>query len=170
VLAWFVLAGCATPPAAPADQPPVFTVTAERDGNTLTVGFEGETAVIDVRSERGIGQGMVELASGTMPPKIVVRLHLKGLEGFRLSYDETVITAQVPSVGRVTIFQSLVSPKGAESAIAVDSPFWLENRIVSDQPGPAIPLNQGYFELTLPQDFFNTGQRAFSLQWVDFYR
>jgi hypothetical protein len=49
-------------------------------------------------------------------------------------------------------------------------PFWLDIQIVSDQAAPHIPLDQGYFEITLPKGFLDEGRRAFSIGWIDFYR
>lgn len=170
LLVCLLTAGCATLPAAPAIQPPVFTVTAAGEGDEVTVSLEGETAIIDVHSQSGIGQATVELVSGEMPQKIILRLHLKGLERFRLAYDQTVITAQVSSTGGGAMVQTVVSPNGEETPIASDSPFWLDSRIVSDQTPPTIPLDQGYFELSLPQDFLTAGHRAFTMRWIDFYR
>lgn len=170
LLACLLTAGCATPPAAPDIQPPIFTVTAEGEGDEVTVSVEGETAIIDVHSQSGIGQATVELVSGAPPQKIILRLHLKGLERFRLAYDQTVITAQVSSTDSGAIIQTVVSPNGDETLIASDSPFWLDSRIVSDQTPPTIPLDQGYFEIALPQDFLAAGYRAFAIRWIDFYR
>jgi len=166
----FLLAGCVAPPAAPQTQPPAFTVTAEGEGDEVTVSLEGETAIVNVHSRSGIGRAAVEQVSGAPPKTIVLRLHLKGLEGFRLAYDQTVITVEVSSRDSGRVRQAVLSPAGAERPIASDSPFWLESRIVSGQTPPQIPLDQGYFELSLPKDFLDTGQRAFSLQWIDFYR
>src|SRR5574341_1910567 len=127
-------------------------VKAEGEGNSLTVKAEGETVIVDVNSRRGIGSATVEHASGPMPKKIVVRLRLKGLEEFRLSYDRTVITARVSSSDSRNITQSVGPPGGDDRPITPDSPHWMAIKIVSDQSPPRIPLSQGSFEVTLPKD------------------
>lgn len=145
-------------------------VKAEGEGNSLTLKAEGEAVIVDVHSRSGIGSATVEHVSGPLPEKIVVRLHLKGLEEFRLSYDRTVITARVSSSDGRNIVQSVDPPGGDERPIAPDSPFRMEVKIASDQVAPRIPLEQGSFEITLPKDVLGKGRRSFSIRWVDFYR
>ena len=63
---------------------PRFTITAEGDGNKLTVSAAGETVIMDVHSRSGIGSATAELVSGTLPENILLRLHLAGLEPGRV--------------------------------------------------------------------------------------
>ena len=168
--ACILLAGCAAPPGAPETPIPVFNVAAEGDGNELTMSAEGETVLVDVQSQSGIGSATIELVSGTFPPNIVLRLHMKGLEEFRLSYDETTITASVSSRDSGSVIQSVTSPEEGERPITPDSPSWLDIAIVSDPATPHIPLDQGYFEITLPKGLLTGADSSFSIQWIDFYR
>lgn len=52
------------------------------------------------------------------------------------------------------------------------SPFWADIRIVGGDGKPAkeIPLKDGYFEMTLPQAFFDNNPKSITLNWIDFYR
>jgi hypothetical protein len=136
----------------------------------VTVSAEGETIVINVHSTSGIGTATIEAEPGAPLANILVRLHLQGLEGFHFSYDQTVITAQSPGSGRDDIPQSVRLSGGAETFITSDSPYWLDVRLVSDQPTPQVPLDNGYFEVRLPEEFQRAGRRSFSIQWIDFYR
>jgi hypothetical protein len=145
-------------------------VKAEGEGNSLTVKSEGGAVIVDVRSRSGIGSATVERAPGPAPKKVVIRLWLKGLEEFRLSYDRTVITARVSSSDSRNITQSVDPPGGDERPITPDSPRWMEIKIVSDRAAPRIPLEQGHFEITLPKDVLGKGRRSFSIRWIDFYR
>jgi hypothetical protein len=80
-----LLAGCGAPTDPPSAAPrPVFNTTAEGDGNALKISA-GDPVVVEVRSQSGIGAGLVELVSGAPPANIIVRLHLRGLEQFRYS-------------------------------------------------------------------------------------
>jgi hypothetical protein len=65
--------------------------------------------------------------------------------------------------------KSLTSP-GEWQTIEPDNPSWLDIIIVSDQATPEIPLTQGYFEITLPEDLLTEAGKSFSIQWIDFYR
>jgi hypothetical protein len=153
-----------------AQEVPVFQVKAEGDGANATISIQDKTAVLDIHSRSGIGSATIERVSGPAPEKIVVRLRLKGLEEFRLSYDRTVIIARVSSSDSRNITQSVDPPGGDERSLTPDSPHWMEIRIVSDQSPPRIPLRQGSFEITLPKDVLGKGRRSFSIRWIDFYR
>ena len=149
---------------------PVLQVKAEGQGNTAVSSMQDNTAVFDIHSRSGIGRATVEHVSGSLPDTIVVRLHLKGLEEFRLSYDRTVITARVSSSAGRNIVQSVDLPGGAERRVTPDSPFWLKVKLASAQAMPRMPLDQGRFEITLPKDVLGKGRRSFSMRWIDFYR
>ena len=170
LLAGSLTAGCAAPLGAPETPAPVIRVTAEGDGNKLTVSSEAETAIIDVQSQSGIGFATIELVSGVFPENILLRLHVKGLEEFQLTYGGTVISASVSSRDSGSVIQSVASPEEGERPITPDSPSWLDIAIVSDPATPRIPLDQGYFEITLPKGLLSAGDRSFSIQWIDFYR
>jgi hypothetical protein len=176
-----VMFGCTVPPVAPeaqvrllTDTPeaqvPHFALAADSDGNELMVSAQGETTLIDVRSQSGIGSGTVELVSGAPPQNIVVRLYLKGLEQFRLSYDGTVVTASVTGNDIDSLIESATLSEGGERPITPDSPLWLDIRTGSSQATPQIPLDQKHFEIRLPKDLLHDGRRSFSIRWIDFFR
>jgi hypothetical protein len=154
----------------PEARAPLFVFTTDSDGNELTVSAEGETTLIEVHSQSGIGSATVELVSGAPPENIVLRLHLKGLEEFRLTFDKTVIVARVSSGDVGSVDEIAILPGGEEQSITPDSPLWLDIRIVSGQATPQIPLDQGRFEIALPRDFLHDEHRSFSIRWIDFYR
>ena len=170
LLPCILMAGCATPPGVPETPAPVFRLTAEGNGNELTVSTEGETAIVDVQSQSGIGSATIKLVSGEFPENIVLRLHIQGLEEFSLSYNETTITASVSSSDSRSVFQSVASPEEGERSITPDSPSWLDIVLVSDQAATHVPIDQEYFEITLPEGLLRVGDRSFSIQWIDFYR
>lgn len=165
-----LIAGCGMPPGASETRPPVFTAAAEGNGNELKVNVEGGTTVIDVQSQSGIGAATVELVSGTPPETIVVRLHVNGLESFRLSYQQTAITAAVSSSDSQNVLQEVSLPDSGTSPLTSGSPLWLDIRAVSQQATPTIPLQQGYFEIRLPKGLLSDRQRSFAIRWIDFYR
>jgi hypothetical protein len=59
-----------------------------------------------------------------------------------------------------------------ESPLDVESPYWMEIRMVGSdgKPSKAIPLKNGYFELQLPKTFFEGNPKSFKMEWNDFYR
>jgi hypothetical protein len=165
-----LMTGCAASTGTPETLPPIFTITAEGNGNEMTVSAQGNTFVFDVYSQGGIGSGTVEFISGTPPKNIVIRLHLKGLEEFQLSCEGTTIIASVSSAANHEVIQSVISPEGSEQPITADTPFWMEIRKMSDQSiSPTMP-DSGYFEIATPKDLMREGYRSFSIRWIDFYR
>ena len=59
---------------------------------------------------------------------------------------------------------------GTESPLLPGNPLWMEIQIISEQAAQKIPLEQGYFEVTIPQEFIQNAGRTFEIQWIDFYR
>ena len=165
-----LLTGCAMSTGTPETRPPIFTVTADGEGNEMTASAQGDTSVFNVYSRSGIGSGTVEFISGTPPKNIVVRLHLKGLEEFRLVYKKTTMIASVSSGASHEEIQSVISPEGSEQPITSDSPFWMEIRKISDQSASLDASDFGYFEIAMPKDFIREGYRSFSIRWIDFFR
>jgi hypothetical protein len=147
-----------------------FAIATDSDGNELTENAQGETTLIEVHSQSGMGSATVELVSGEPPKNIVLQLHLQGLEQFRLLYDGMVVTASVSGNDMGNVIESATSTEGGEHSIEPDSPLWLDIRVVSGKDTPHIPLDQGYFEIALPKNFLNDGRHSFSIQWIDFYR
>jgi hypothetical protein len=134
------------------------------------VSTEGRTVIIDVHSQSGIGRASLERVSEQIPDKIVLRLHLAGLEEFRLSDGNTSLVASVSSSGSREIIQSVVTPGENERNLTQDSPLWMDIRVVPGQTAtPSGSTGSGYFEITLPEELQRDGQR-FSIEWVDFYR
>jgi hypothetical protein len=137
--------------------PPQFNAAADKD-NQLSLNIENETTVIDIQSPGGIGKADIEFLSGSYPAQIILRLHIKRLEGFRLTYGITTVSASSSGTSD-TVTQSLIQPGGSESAITSSSPLWMHIR-----------PEQEYLEITLPRALTQEKTESFSFQWVDFYR
>ena len=52
------------------------------------------------------------------------------------------------------------------------SPHWIELRILGGDGIAArrLPLNDGHFEITLPEAFFDGNPTSITVSWIDFYR
>jgi hypothetical protein len=153
---WALLGACAPPQDEGA--PPVFRAQAEGGGNRLAVQHDGTTTVFDVYSESGIGRANVQLESGTPPASILIRLHLTGLEQFRLVFNGTTLNVSVSSTGHTA---QALHQDGMERPLAATSPLRL---------GVERRAADGYFELTLPSDFIERGAHSFAFEWIDFFR
>jgi hypothetical protein len=173
------LASCASQPASlPAivttdaglQEEPVFLVTTQNSEDRVTIQHEDDKAMIDIASPSGIGAASFELESGSMPGRIVARLHLGGLEEFRLTYGQTVIVVSVPSGSVLYGHAQTLVQSGRETSIEAGHPLWMEVRIVSNEESPKIPLENGYFEVEFPSGFGGESEGTFEIRWIDFYR
>lgn len=162
IAACLIMAACAAPSAG---APPELRVVAANLGDTVTVEASAEALLIDVQSPRGVGAATVELLAGDLPTTARVRLHLAGLEEFRLSYGTTEIIAGLGPGGE--LLQRLVDPNTGEQPISPDSPYWMpvsQEAPQADSPAPAPII------VTLPPDLIQGRHRSFTIHWVDFYR
>ena len=162
---------CASQPAnAQSGDEPVFAVTAKNQDDQVNVQYVDGVTVIDVQSHTGIGSAKFELESGAMPENVVVRLHLKGLEGFRLISNQAIIAASASSSGSFSINNQQVNLSGSEYSISPIDPLWMKIEIVPVRATKKIPLEEGYFEITVPREFLRNTENSFEIQWIDFYR
>jgi hypothetical protein len=152
-----------------------FEAVPKKETDQIEVSLEKQAAVFDIFSPGGIGGAEVKLASGTLPETILLRLHLRGLEEFRLTAGNKTLLAAVSSHGDNSIQES-ISAKSNDiddwRTIDPDSPYWMDIQIVDPEAksAPKIPLEDGYFEVTIPRFFIKTKISAFSIRWIDFYR
>lgn len=131
---------------------------------------ENNATTFDIQSISGIGSASIELVSGTLPETVIVQIHTTGLEEFRLIYNETILAASVPSgEGFGNASESLISSDG-ESPITSLHPMWMKIDVVSKQSVKKIPLEEGYFEITLPKKLAQDSRGAFEISWIDFFR
>lgn len=144
-------------------------IVSHKNDARLQIRQEQGAAIIDIFSESGIGEAAFEFIPDSLPSKILLRFHLRGLEELRFAYGETVISAAISSTGQHEIRQSL-SQAGERpmEALTTSSPFWMKLRVVSREP--KIPLRDGYVEVEAPQDFLSSGARNATIHWIDFYR
>ncbi|MHB9133511.1 MAG: hypothetical protein ACYDBB_20795 [Armatimonadota bacterium] len=135
----------------------------------MTVQAKPKVVLIDIYSPSGIGSARGEITSGRMQESLLFRLHLKGLENFRFSYDHHVIEIAASSSGERQIRQYHArddAPNAPPEPLTADSPYWMPVSIVPPDP----KAGDGYFEIAAPPDFLHGQSCTFSLQWIDFYR
>lgn len=136
------------------------TVTDARNA-AVTSEWRGQTLLLEITSPTGIGSASITLGEGVVPRDIVVRLHLAGLEQITFAYAGATVQGSLSSVGEPAVRQEVLLPgAAAPEAIDEDSPYWLT--IAS--------LDEGGFDVRVPEDFLASGARAFALSWIDFYR
>ncbi len=156
---------------APGKPPAEFKVTTKRADDAVAVLAEKDRTVVAVKCPFGISQAVLERLGATWPKAVVLRLHLKGLSSLRASNGEVTLDAAVSiqeGKTRVRMWKD-----GEEDArLDEKSPLWMHIRIVGgdSRPAQALPLEDGYFETTLPRAFFEGNPKSITLNWIDFYR
>lgn len=164
-----LLVSCAGQPASAQSGEPVFVVTAKNTDDQISIQFDNSAALIDIISPSGIGAATFELESGSMPEQVVLRLHLQGLEEIRLTSSQTSIAASVSNSDPSEVHQRIAAAS-INTPILPGQPLWMEIEIVSEQAVETLPLEEGYFEVTVPRDFLQKAGNSFEAEWIDFHR
>ena len=171
ILLQLFLVSCASQPAnAQSGGEPVFTVNTKNHDDQVDIQYKNGVTIVDIDSPTGIGAATFELESGAMPEKLILRLHLTGLEEFRLVSTQDTIAASASSSEPFSITDQRVIASGNEYFITPIDPLWMKIEIVSDQRTKTIPLEKGYFEVMIPKEFVRSAGNSFEVQWIDFYR
>ena len=151
--------------------PAKFKVTTKRKDDTVEVRADKDKALFIIKSPSGISQAVIERQGEKWPGAVALRLHLKGLESFRASNGKATVGAAVgieEGKAKVRLW------KGGKEGAPLDekSPLWTDIRIVGGDGKPAktLPLKGGYFEVALPQAFFEGNPKSVTVNWIDFYR
>lgn len=149
------------------DALPQFKITTKRDTDAVEVTLEKSAAVFSIHSPFGISQAVIERTQDAWPDAVTLRLHLQGLERFQVTNGKTTLEAAV-ALSEVRLWKD-----GQEDApLTADSPYWTKFRLIGrdDKPATAIPLKNGYIEVTLPKAFFKDNPKSITVNWIDFYR
>ena len=166
VICWLLVASLLS---TPESDPPRFKITTKKQDDTVEIRADKDKTLFVVKSPSGISQAVIERKEETWPMVVVLRLHLKGLESFRVSHGKVRLDAAVSSqTGKVWLWKD-----GKEDApLDEKSPIWAEIRIVGGDGKPAreLPLKDGYFEVMLPRALFEGSPKAIRVGWIDFYR
>ncbi len=149
-------------------------IVLDKQGDTALVEYRPGTAIITVDSERGIGGMQAKLTEGEWPEAVLVRLRLTGLERLEVGYGPTTIVTGVSSTSDpgapATLYTRDENDSVTETTALLPSQQVAITLYSETQEPPGIPLRDGYFEIALPAHFLESGEDAFTLQWIDFYR
>jgi len=163
-----LVAGCETTPKVP---PPAITLASSTEPDGIHITQSGSNVLIVVQSARGIGNAWFEVAKKPPVREVRLRLHLRGLEEFRFSQGGSELRVSVPSQPGQPVHESVQRAGQFAQALAPADPLWIPVQIVqADGAVKAIPLQSGWFELTLPALIPFGDGNDFRLSWVDFFR
>lgn len=148
-----------------------FKITTKRDNDEVEIKVEKSKAIVSIQSPFGISQAKIERLEKKWPDAVVLRLHLKGLEKFKVSNGKDTLNASVSSsVDKHDV--RLWKDSEEDSTLDAHSPYWMELRMIGadGKPPKAIPLKDGYFEVQLPKVLFEVNPNSITVNWIDFYR
>lgn len=154
-----------------ADDAPLFKITIKRDDDRVDVKAEKGMATLSIHSPFGISQAVIERTGEKWPDAVVLRLHLKGLENFKVTNGKVKLEASASLQDGKPLVRLWKDGK-EDSPLDSKSPYWIDVRILNGdgKPAKAIPLKDGYFELPLPTAFFEGNPKSITVNWIDFYR
>ena len=150
---------------------PRLKITTKKQDDTVEVRADKDRMVFIVRSPSGISQAVIERQDNNWPKVVVLRLHLKGLENFRVSSGKVRLDGAV-SIQKGKPKVRLWKDGKEDAPLDEKSPFRAEIRIVGGDGKPAreLPLKDGYFEITLPRAFLEGNPKEVAVRWIDFHR
>ena len=151
--------------------PPQFYITTKRDEDKVNVKVEKGITVFSIRSPFGIGQAAIERKLDKWPQDVIVRLHLQGLERLRISSDKLTIEASAAIRDEKPEVRVWVKDN-EETPLDDSSRLWLEIRIHGKDNNPAknAPLQDGYFEVSVPRAILENNTKTLKIEWIDFFR
>jgi arylsulfatase A-like enzyme len=124
-----------------------------------------DSVVFDVTDQFGIGGGAISLIEGQWPPKVLLRIHLAGLEGFGVTVGDQTFSGSYHGENS----RSRKDHLQTRMLDAEGNP--LKGRYLVESTGPNSSKRiAGYYEAEVPQSVLKTGTRKIDLRWVDFYR
>jgi hypothetical protein len=155
----------------PPQTTPRFKVTLRRPDDTWGVKMSGPVAVFSLKSPSGISRAVIERGEEKWPKVVVLYLHLKGLENFRVGNGQYVLHATVKVKDGKIVMRQFKNDQETLKLQRTD-PLWLNICPMSSDGKPAtmLPLTDGYFEITLPDAFLRDNPKSITLHWVDFFR
>lgn len=156
---------------AAADDPQPFKVTTKRADDRVDVKAEKGKATVSVQSPFGISHAVIERAGETWPDAVMLQLHLKSLENFKVTNGTVKLEGAVSLKDGKPLVRLWKDGK-EDTPLDAKSPYWIEVRILGrdGQPAKEIPLKGGYFELPLPRALFEGNPKSMTVNWIDFYR
>lgn len=143
---------------------PVGETMQSTHGVTVAIVRGVEGPVVNVYSETGIGRATILLPAVGNATPVKLRLHLRGLEGWRFTFDNLSIFGAI-STGDGSVSESVQIGDALDTPTDEASLYWMEVVHVSDESA-----TDGYFELLLPSAFLESGLNSFTVSFVDFYR
>ena len=166
---WIFLSGLAWSEETPT--PADFSAALFKSTDRAYVRLADGRLTIRIRSESGIGSGTIRRAAEAWPKVVVIKLHLSGLEKFRVTAGKTTIAAAVSGNDQRNQRVEQIVGKD-EVPLAADHPLRPTILMLDrhGKPTNELPLKNGRIEITLPAKLLEGNPPSLHFEWVDFYR
>jgi len=142
-----------------------FDIKTNKAADQVAVKFEKDNATFDISSPSGIGGATISLTGGKWPAKMILRLHLRGLESFSVSCGRLNLTGAVASQSGNPKHVHLTED-GKEKEPGTE----IKLLDAAGKPIKGLPGHGGYFEITLPKALLEGQPTSLTVAWIDFFR
>ncbi|WP_459557454.1 hypothetical protein [Lacunimicrobium album] len=151
-----------------AEEPRELDAILSPDDGKIVITKEQDRVLVTLHSERGIGKAVLKRLGEKWPSQITLRIHLSGLESFKITTPSTRLSWSVSSHGQQESMVTLLEDS-KETALKPDHELYSPITIIPKKA--TIPLSQeSYFEIVLPAPLLKPDESELQLQWIDFYR
>ncbi len=143
-----ILASCERSQPIDPERPAGISAVAAKPGDDLIITGTPEEALLIIHSETGIGRATITRGDRAWPDRLVLRLHLRDLEGLELNNG----------MWRADSFLGngpTIDARHLDIVMRVDCP---------------IARNGEVIEVIVPELFLDDDQPELHIQWVDYYR
>jgi len=181
LLAWLFSAGLLIAPTQGSDQNQLSTkavahglsIETWRPGTKVVLNRSNKTVLIDITSPFGIDRGFIRRVGKNWPDQIRIRLHLWGLESFRIGNGMVDLRWSVSNNADRRTRMSLRN--GTEGSIlSADSPYWTKVKFEDGKEDSKEDSKKNkvrpVFEVLLPAKLFDGNPGGLTIQWIDFFR
>ena len=130
------------------------------------------SVIFEVKGGLGIGSGKIKIETGNWPANVLVRLYLKGLEGFYVSNGNKKVEGFFPPFPATQLNRN----KYVKIQIFNSYGKTLKGKYLSNAGQSKDPKSlqgnkvKGYFEIIIPSTLLTPEVRELEISWVDFYR
>lgn len=145
-------------------------VVTKKPEDKVAVEVKGDTTTYIITTPSGIGGATITPPKG-WSKKVVLRLHLRGLEGLAIRNGSVTLQASALSHSGHRRLLRVVAD-GQEKSVNKGDLHWTEIGVfdAKGKPIQGLPKEGGYFEIVLPPALFKPGPRSLTVDWIDFYR
>ena len=144
-------------------------VTPSHDAMQTTV-TAGPPPHIEIEDQRGIG-GITLFTDADHSSSLTIRLHLNALEQLHIRSDAFEIEARGSQGSSVA--PAATWSDGSESRpLTSEDPYApvITAHTQDGTPATTVPLDEGYFDVTLPAALMERASGTLTISWIDFYR